>query len=160
MTDYRTGDFLTDGNKLFQIVNLTDTKEYALVDVNDGVAVLTNETESSLVSVYESLYDCYLQRTTKDHAAAYIGNFNRNFTDGKYYVKLNGAYLGERTEHGYELVTDERYIHYFEGPDAYEMAFECKNRFSGKVIRVNELEVDYVPNASLFDDKEDEEEDY
>ena len=45
MTDYRTGDFLTNGNKLFQIVNLTDTKEYALVDVNDGVAVLTYETE-------------------------------------------------------------------------------------------------------------------
>ena len=56
MTDYRTGDFLTDGNKLFQIVNLTDTKEYALVDVDNGVAVLTNETESSLVSTYESLY--------------------------------------------------------------------------------------------------------
>ena len=159
MTDYRTGDFLTDGNKLFQIVNLTDTKEYALVDVNDGVAVLTNETESSLVSVYESLYDCYLQRVTKYYAAAYIGGPSRSFTDGKYYVKLNGAYLGERTEHGYELVTDERYIHYFEGPDAYEMAFWCKNRFNGKVIRVNELEVDYVPNASLFDDDEDEGED-
>lgn len=72
MTDYRTGDFLTDGNKLFQIVNLADTKEYALVDVNDGVAVLINETESGLVSIYESLYDCYLQCVTKDYSAAYI----------------------------------------------------------------------------------------
>lgn len=156
MTDYRTGDFLTDGNKLFKIVNLSDTREYALVDVNDGVAVLTNETESSLVSIYESLYDFYLQRVMKDYAAAYIGGQ----AESLYYLKLNGAYLGEQTEHGYELVTDKRYIHYFEGPDAYEIAFWCKNRFGGKVIRVNELEVDYVPNASLFDDEEDDEEDY
>lgn len=155
MTDYRTGDFLTDGNKLFQIIA---TKEsYFLLDVNEGILILASSTEAGLVKTYESLYDCYLQRVMKDYAAAYIGGPSRSFTDGKYYVKLNGAYLGERTEHGYELVTDERYIHYFEGPDAYEMAFECKNRFGGKVIRVNELEVDYVPNASLFDDDEDEE---
>lgn len=159
MTDYRTGDFLTDGNKLFQIVNLTDTKEYVLVDVNDGVAVLTNETESSLVSIYESLYDCHLQRVAKDYAATYIGGPGREFINGEYYLKLNGAYLGEQTEHGYELVTDKRYIKHFKGPGAYELAFECKNRFGGKVIRVNELEVDCVPNASLFDD-EDDEEDY
>lgn len=158
MTDYRTGDFLTDGNGLFQI---TATKEsYFLLDVNEGTLILASSTEAGLVKTYESLYDCYLQRVMKDYAAAYIGGPSRSFTDGKYYVKLNGAYLGERTEHGYELVTDERYIHYFEGSDAYEMAFWCKNRFNGKVIRVNELEVDYVPNASLFDDEEDEEEDY
>lgn len=157
MTDYRTGDFLTDGNGLFQI---TATKEsYFLLDVNEGTLILASGTEAGLVKTYESLYDCYLQRVMKDYAAAYIGGPSRSFTDGKYYVKLNGAYLGERTEHGYELVMDERYIHYFEGPDAYEMAFWCKNRFNGKVIRVNELEVDYVPNASLFDD-EDEEDDY
>lgn len=160
MTDYRTGDFLTDGNKLFQIVNLPDTKEYALVDINDGMAVLINETESSLVSVYKSLYDCYLQRVTKDYAATYIGGPSREFINGEYYLKLNGAYLGEQTEHGYELVTDKRYIKRFKGPDAYEMAFRYKNRFGGKVIRVNELEVDYVPNASLFDDEDDEEDDY
>lgn len=158
MTDYRTGDFLTDGNGLFQI---TATKEsYFLLDVNEGTLILASGTEAGLVKTYESLYDCYLQRVMKDYAAAYIGGPSRSFTDGKYYVKLNGAYLGERTEHGYELVTDERYIHYFEGPDAYEMAFWCKNRFNGKVIRVNELEVDYVPNASLFDDEDDKEEDY
>lgn len=158
MTDYRTGDFLTDGNGLFQI---TATKEsYFLLDVNEGTLILASGTEAGLVKTYESLYDCYLQQVMKDYAAAYIGGPSRSFTDGKYYVKLNGAYLGERTEHGYELVTDERYIHYFEGPDAYEMAFWCKNRFGGKIIRVNELEVDYVPNASLFDDEEDEEEDY
>lgn len=158
MTDYRTGDFLTDGNGLFQI---TATKEsYFLLDVNEGTLILASGTEAGLVKTYESLYDCYLQRVMKDYAAAYIGGPSRSFTDGKYYVKLNGAYLGERTEHGYELVTDERYIHYFEGPDAYEMAFWCKNRFNGKVIRVNELEVDYVPNASLFDDDEDDKEDY
>lgn len=158
MTDYRTGDFLTDGNGLFQI---TATKEsYFLLDVNEGTLILASSTEAGLVKTYESLYDCYLQRVMKDYAAAYIGGPSRSFTDGKYYVKLDGAYLGERTEHGYELVTDERYIHYFEGPDAYEMAFWCKNRFNGKVIRVNELEVDYVPNASLFDDEEGEEEDY
>ena len=157
MTDYRTGDFLTDGNGLFQI---TATKEsYFLLDVNEGTLILASSTEAGLVRTYESLYDCHLQRVMKDYAAAYIGGPSRSFTDGKYYVKLNGAYLGERTEHGYELVTDEWYIHYFEGPDAYEMAFECKNRFSGKVIRVNELEVDYMPNSSLFDD-EDDEEDY
>lgn len=158
MADYRTGDFLTDGNKLFQIIA---TKEsYFLLDVNEGVLILTSGTEAGLVKTCESLYDCHLQRVTKDYAATYIGGSSRSFTDGKYYVKLNGAYLGERTEHGYELVTDERYIHYFEGPDAYELAFECKNRFDGKVIRVNELEVDYVPNASLFDDDEDEEDYY
>lgn len=158
MTDYRTGDFLTDGNGLFQI---TATKEsYFLLDVNEGTLILASGTEAGLVKTYESLYDCYLQRVMKDYAAAYIGGPSRSFTDGKYYVKLNGAYLGERTEHGYELVTDERYIHYFEGPDAYEMAFWCKNRFNGKVIRVNELEVDYVPNATLFDDDEDDKEDY
>lgn len=158
MTDYRTGDFLTDGNKLFQI---TATKEsYFLLDVNEGTLILASGTEAGLVKTYESLYDCYLQRVMKDYAAAYIGGPSRSFTDGKYYVKLSGAYLGERTEHGYELVTDERYIHYFEGPDAYEMAFWCKNRFNGKVIRVNELEVDYVPNASLFDDEDDKEEGY
>ena len=158
MTYYRTGDFLTDGNKLFQI---TATKEsYFLLDVNEGTLILASGTEAGLVKTYESLYDCYLQRVMKDYAAAYIGGPSRSFTDGKYYVKLNGAYLGERTEHGYELVTDERYIHYFEGSDAYEIAFWCKNRFGGKVIKVNELEVDYVPNTSLFDDEEDDEEGY
>ena len=158
MTDYRTGDFLTDGNGLFQI---TATKEsYFLLNVNEGTLILASGTEAGLVKTYESLYDCYLQRVMKDYAATYIGGPSREFINGEYYLKLNGAYLGERTEHGYELVTDKRYIKRFKGPDAYEMAFECKNRFGGKVIRVNELEVDYVPNASLFDDEEDEEEDY
>lgn len=156
MTDYRTGDFLTDGNKLFQIIA---TKEsYFLLNVNEGTLILASSTEAGLVKTYESLYDCYLQRVTKDYAAAYIGGPSREFINGEYYLKLNGAYLGERTEHGYELVTDKRYIKRFKGPDAYEMAFECKNRFGGKVIRINELEVDYVPNASLFDDDEEYEE--
>lgn len=158
MTDYRTGDFLTDGNGLFQI---TATKEsYFLLDVNEGTLILASSTEAGLVKTYESLYDCYLQRVTKDYAATYIGGPSREFINGEYYLKLNGAYLGERTEHGYELVTDKRYIKHFKGPDAYEMAFECKNRFGGKVIRVNELEVDYVPNANLFDDEDDKEDDY
>lgn len=158
MTDYRAGDFLTDGNKLFQI---TATKEsYFLLDVNEGTLILASGTEAGLVKTYESLYDCYLQRVMKDYAAAYIGGPSREFINGEYYLKLNGAYLGEQTEHGYELVTDKRYIKRFKGPDAYELAFECKNRFGGKVIRVNELEVDYVPNASLFDDEEDDEEGY
>lgn len=158
MTDYRTGDFLTDGNGLFQI---TATKEsYFLLDVNEGTLILAGSTEAGLVKTYESLYDCYLQRVMKDYAATYIGGPSREFINGEYYLKLNGAYLGERTEHGYELVTDKRYIKHFKGPDAYEMAFECKNLFGGKVIRVNELEVDYVPNSSLFDDEDDKEEDY
>ena len=159
MTDYRTGDFLTDGNKLFQIIA---TKEsYFLLDVNEGVLILASSTEAGLVKTCESLYDCHLQRVTKDYAATYIGEPSREFINGEYYLKLNGAYLGERTEHGYELVTDKRYIKYFKGQCAYEMAFECKNRFGGKVIRVNELEVDYVPNASLFDDdEEDDKKDY
>ncbi|GET11635.1 hypothetical protein SN811_01350 [Ligilactobacillus agilis] len=156
MNDYNVGDFFTDGNALLQIVSIKE--RLALVEVNKGVAIIGSNTESGLVRTYESLYDCYLQRVTKEYAAAYIGGPNREFTNGTYYVKLNGAYLGERTEHGYELVTDKRYINYFKGPDAYEMAFWCKNRFGGKVIRVNELEVDYVPNASLFDDEEDDEE--
>lgn len=108
MTDYRTGDFLTDGNGLFQI---TATKEsYFLLDVNEGTLILASSTEAGLVKTYESLYDCYLQLVTKDYSAAYIGGPSRSFTDGKYYVKLNGAYLGERTEHGYELVTNGIYI--------------------------------------------------
>ena len=158
MADYRTGDFLTDGNKLFQI---TATKEsYFLLDINEGTLILASGTEAGLVKTYESLYDCYLQRVMKDYAATYIGGPSREFINGEYYLKLNGAYLGERTEHGYELVTDKRYIKRFKGPNAYEMAFECKNRFGGKVIRVNELEIDYVPNSSLFDDEEDDKEDY
>lgn len=158
MTDYRTGDFLIDGNGLFQI---TATKEsYFLLDVNEGTLILANGTEAGLVKTYESLYDCHLQRVTKDYAATYIGGPSREFINGEYYLKLNGAYLGEQTEHGYELVTDKMYAKHFKGPAAYEVVFHHKNKYGGKVIRVNELEVDYVPNSSLFDDDEENEEDY